>query len=184
MQSPELGQVLSLPYQLIPSTCWRRAIKVRSIQRDALPYRGAFMPNPAVQHSRPEGRRYQSLTSAVSTILKEEGASGLYRGLSPNLIGNGLAWGLYFFSYDIIHCICRIQFFHLQISKCKTVFGGRGTARSGVARSLIGGLYCWCFCGVMYKSYLGTSNHSSHTKHLSNQISGNQNKNANTDGWG
>ncbi|GFW64197.1 hypothetical protein TNCV_709021 [Trichonephila clavipes] len=39
---------------------------------------------------------YQGLGNAVTTIIKEEGFQGLYRGVTPNCWGAGASWGLYF----------------------------------------------------------------------------------------
>ncbi|MBW0504228.1 hypothetical protein O181_043943 [Austropuccinia psidii MF-1] len=37
----------------------------------------------------------------LKEILKQDGFKGLYRGLSPNLIGNASSWGFYFLWYSI-----------------------------------------------------------------------------------
>lgn len=34
-------------------------------------------------------------------IVRQDGAKGLYRGLSPNLLGNASSWGLYFLWYVV-----------------------------------------------------------------------------------
>lgn len=47
-------------------------------------------------HSR-VGPQYSSLKSAVVQIVRSEGVKGLYRGVTPNVLGSGGAWGLYFF---------------------------------------------------------------------------------------
>lgn len=47
-------------------------------------------------HSR-VGPQYKSLKSAVMQIVKTEGVRGLYRGVTPNVLGSGGAWGCYFF---------------------------------------------------------------------------------------
>jgi len=44
--------------------------------------------------------QYRGLLDAVSTILKQEGFKGLYKGLEPNLWGAGSSWGLYFMFYN------------------------------------------------------------------------------------
>lgn len=46
--------------------------------------------------------KYQGILNAFSTIVKQEGALGLYRGVVPNLWGAGSAWGLYFLFYNSI----------------------------------------------------------------------------------
>jgi len=38
----------------------------------------------------------------VSTILREEGIRGLYRGVTPNCVGAGASWGFYFLFYNAI----------------------------------------------------------------------------------
>lgn len=40
--------------------------------------------------------QYKGLTSAFITILRQEGAKGLYKGVTPNIWGSGSAWGFYF----------------------------------------------------------------------------------------
>ncbi|GFS34468.1 hypothetical protein TNIN_397712 [Trichonephila inaurata madagascariensis] len=45
---------------------------------------------------------YQGLGNAVTTIIKEEGFQGLYRGVTPNCWGAGASWGLYFLFYNAI----------------------------------------------------------------------------------
>ncbi|GFY51272.1 hypothetical protein TNIN_386141 [Trichonephila inaurata madagascariensis] len=45
---------------------------------------------------------YHGLGNAVSTILKEEGIQGLYRGVTPNCWGAGASWGFYFLFYNAI----------------------------------------------------------------------------------
>ncbi|XP_015930966.1 solute carrier family 25 member 32 isoform X2 [Parasteatoda tepidariorum] len=45
---------------------------------------------------------YQGLGNAVSTIIREEGIRGLYRGVTPNCWGAGASWGFYFLFYNAI----------------------------------------------------------------------------------
>lgn len=47
-------------------------------------------------------RSYRGIINAFSTIVKEEGYGGLYKGVTPNCLGAGLAWGLYFLFYSSI----------------------------------------------------------------------------------
>jgi len=56
----------------------------------------------AVHDGQPGGARprYGGLAAAVRSIVGAEGAVGLYRGVTPNLLGAGSAWGLYFFFYN------------------------------------------------------------------------------------
>jgi len=45
---------------------------------------------------------YRGLGNAVTTIFKEEGIFGLYRGVTPNYVGAGASWGFYFLFYNAI----------------------------------------------------------------------------------
>lgn len=40
--------------------------------------------------------QYRGLASAFITIFRQEGLSGLYKGVTPNVCGSGSAWGFYF----------------------------------------------------------------------------------------
>ncbi|XP_033209465.1 mitochondrial folate transporter/carrier isoform X2 [Belonocnema kinseyi] len=46
--------------------------------------------------------RYNGLFSGMNEIVKSEGIRGLYRGMSPNMLGSGASWGLYFLFYKSI----------------------------------------------------------------------------------
>ncbi|XP_071556019.1 solute carrier family 25 member 32 [Temnothorax nylanderi] len=46
--------------------------------------------------------RYNSLRNAIAQIVKTEGLRGLYRGVTPNILGSGSSWGFYFFFYNTI----------------------------------------------------------------------------------
>ncbi|KAL0110211.1 hypothetical protein PUN28_013687 [Cardiocondyla obscurior] len=46
--------------------------------------------------------RYNGLRSAIAQIVKTEGVRGLYRGVTPNILGSGSSWGFYFFFYNTI----------------------------------------------------------------------------------
>ncbi|KAL5287616.1 SLC25A32 family protein [Megaselia abdita] len=46
--------------------------------------------------------QYRGLGSAFSTIFKQEGLKGLYKGVTPNVWGSGSAWGFYFMFYNTI----------------------------------------------------------------------------------
>jgi solute carrier family 25 folate transporter 32 len=55
----------------------------------------------AVSDGRSEVKRnYKSISSAFSTIVREEGFKGLYKGVTPNCLGTSAAWGLYFLFYN------------------------------------------------------------------------------------
>eukprot|EP00484_Ammonia_sp_Unknown_P000396 CAMPEP_0197022412 /NCGR_PEP_ID=MMETSP1384-20130603/3309_1 /TAXON_ID=29189 /ORGANISM="Ammonia sp." /LENGTH=327 /DNA_ID=CAMNT_0042450455 /DNA_START=20 /DNA_END=1003 /DNA_ORIENTATION=+ len=43
-----------------------------------------------------------SMTRTIYNIFSNEGVLSLYRGLSANLLGSGVNWGIYFFSYESI----------------------------------------------------------------------------------
>nr|CAH7717387.1 unnamed protein product [Callosobruchus chinensis] len=54
-----------------------------------------------------DGRRqnipkYNGTTNAFITIYKQEGFTGLYRGVTPNVLGAGASWGLYFLFYNTL----------------------------------------------------------------------------------
>jgi len=44
--------------------------------------------------------QYRGLGHAFYSIFKQEGATGLYKGVSPNVFGAGAAWGSYFLFYN------------------------------------------------------------------------------------
>ena len=46
--------------------------------------------------------QYRGLFHAFTSIFKQEGATGLYKGVSPNVFGAGAAWGSYFLLYVLI----------------------------------------------------------------------------------
>jgi solute carrier family 25 (mitochondrial folate transporter), member 32 len=57
--------------------------------------------NPSV--SLPYRPHYKSLLDAFRSIYRDKGlVHGLYQGVMPNVIGNGLSWGLYLFIYNTI----------------------------------------------------------------------------------
>lgn len=45
---------------------------------------------------------YTGVKNAFRTIIRSEGMSGLYRGVTPNTVGAGCAWGFYFLFYQTI----------------------------------------------------------------------------------
>lgn len=47
-------------------------------------------------------KNYKNISNAFSTIVKEEGVKGLYKGVIPNCLGAGTAWGLYFLFYNSV----------------------------------------------------------------------------------
>ncbi|EEZ98536.1 solute carrier family 25 member 32 [Tribolium castaneum] len=46
--------------------------------------------------------RYSGIWNAFTTIFRQEGPRGLYRGVVPNVWGAGSSWGLYFLFYTTI----------------------------------------------------------------------------------
>ena len=44
--------------------------------------------------------KYNGTLHAFKTILRNEGARGLYAGLSPAVVGNTASWAMYFAFYD------------------------------------------------------------------------------------
>ena len=41
--------------------------------------------------------KYSSMWNLTKSVGKKNGVKGLYAGVVPNIIGNGLSWGLYFY---------------------------------------------------------------------------------------
>ncbi|VDK73480.1 unnamed protein product [Litomosoides sigmodontis] len=50
--------------------------------------------------------QYRNYWHAGRSIVQSKGYKGLYQGLSPNLIGSAVSWGLYFQFYHIIKNFC------------------------------------------------------------------------------
>lgn len=44
----------------------------------------------------------RDMSEALRIIIRRDGYSGLYRGLSPNVVGNSASWGFYFLWYTMI----------------------------------------------------------------------------------
>lgn len=44
----------------------------------------------------------RDMSRALRAIVRRDGFTGLYRGLSPNVVGNSASWGLYFLWYTMI----------------------------------------------------------------------------------
>jgi hypothetical protein len=45
-------------------------------------------------------RPYESVYQGLRTVWTKEGSRGLYKGLSPALVANGVSWGGYFWFYE------------------------------------------------------------------------------------
>ncbi|CAA9996013.1 unnamed protein product [Nesidiocoris tenuis] len=56
----------------------------------------------SVSDGRSSAPQYHGLRNAISTIFREEGLRGLYKGVTPNVWGSGSAWGFYFLFYNSI----------------------------------------------------------------------------------
>lgn len=46
--------------------------------------------------------KYNGIINAFRTIYQHEGFKGLYKGVTPNILGAGASWGLYFFFYNTL----------------------------------------------------------------------------------
>ncbi|KAK0087878.1 hypothetical protein PV325_013867 [Microctonus aethiopoides] len=55
--------------------------------------------NDGVSKTAPQ---YSGLRNAIKEIVRVEGLRGLYRGVTPNVLGSGSSWGFYFFFYNSI----------------------------------------------------------------------------------
>lgn len=56
----------------------------------------------AVNDGRASVPQYNGIVDAFRQIVKSEGIRGFYRGVTPNVLGSGCSWGLYFFFYNNI----------------------------------------------------------------------------------
>eukprot|EP00049_Salpingoeca_infusionum_P000709 m.41833 g.41833 ORF g.41833 m.41833 type:complete len:363 (+) comp10617_c0_seq2:215-1303(+) len=77
-------------------------IKIRLQVQDA--------PPSATTTTTPPGARtthYRGAIHALRTIVKEEGVRALYRGVSPSMLANGVAWGSYFYLYNFLKTAAR-----------------------------------------------------------------------------
>src|SRR5947209_8766640 len=50
---------------------------------------------------------YRGMRHAFTSIVRDEGVVGLYRGMSANLLGAGMSWGSYFFAYSNLKDLYR-----------------------------------------------------------------------------
>ena len=55
---------------------------------------------------------YRNFFHAFSTIVRTEGFPALYQGVVPSMVGNGLAWGSYFYFYSSAKLALKKQFLH------------------------------------------------------------------------
>ncbi|CAG2106901.1 unnamed protein product [Medioppia subpectinata] len=76
--------------------------------------------------------RYDGLVNTVATIVRQEGVTGLYRGVTPNCVGAGAAWGLYFLFYNTIKS-------HMTAARGSDASGGGlGAGRHMLAAAMAG----------------------------------------------
>lgn len=63
--------------------------------------------------------RYASMWQCATAVWKADGIRGLYRGMTPNVVGNGASWGLYFFYYNTFKVLLGDGSLnpHLSVSK-------------------------------------------------------------------
>lgn len=60
---------------------------------------------------------YTSLIDAFRSIYREKGLfHGLYQGVTPNVLGNGISWGLYLFLYNTVDVLHSDHFQRKQIT--------------------------------------------------------------------
>lgn len=69
-------------------------------------------------------KNYKNIFNAFSTIVRDEGVRGLYKGVAPNCLGAGTAWGLYFLFYNSVkkHMLETSQ--HSQLGPLKHMAAG------------------------------------------------------------
>lgn len=58
--------------------------------------------SPKENRTLPYRPYYKGFFDAVRSIYREKGLQGLYEGVTPNVVGNGVSWGLYLFIYNTI----------------------------------------------------------------------------------
>lgn len=82
-------------------------VKVQ-FQVDTSTRRGRAEPTTSTSSWRSMARKatggdvVRDMSKALRDIVRRDGYSGLYRGLSPNVVGNSASWGLYFLWYTMI----------------------------------------------------------------------------------
>lgn len=73
--------------------------------------------SPLPNSSLPYRPLYTSLIDAFRSIYREKGlVHGLYQGVTPNVLGNGISWGLYLFLYNTVDVLHRDYFQRKQIT--------------------------------------------------------------------
>lgn len=72
--------------------------------------------------------KYSSFSDALKQIAKKEGVRGLYAGITPSLIGNSVAWGLYFGCY---------RWFQMEKDQFSSFDQTRAAAAAGVVTQLL-----------------------------------------------
>lgn len=67
---------------------------------------------PIHSSSLPYRPHYSSLLDAFRSIYREKGlVRGLYQGVTPNVLGNGMSWGLYLFLYNTVDVLMNTDDF-------------------------------------------------------------------------
>ncbi|KAK3701984.1 hypothetical protein RRG08_017874 [Elysia crispata] len=59
-----------------------------------------FQVDEGPNHKHSARPQYRGIFHAFRTIVQSDGWKGLYRGVTPNVTGAGLSWGLYFLFYN------------------------------------------------------------------------------------
>ena len=66
---------------------------------------------PIPNTSLPYRPHYTGLLNAFRSIYREKGlVHGLYQGVAPNVLGNGMAWGIYLFLYNTIDVLSNDEY--------------------------------------------------------------------------
>lgn len=82
----------------------------------------------------------RDMYDALGNIVRRDGYAGLYRGLSPNVVGNSTSWGLYFLFYTMIKEFMAEQKDAHGQSTSKTLSAGQhllAASESGAVTALI-----------------------------------------------
>jgi solute carrier family 25 folate transporter 32 len=66
-------------------------------------------------------QQYTGFIDAFKTIIRTEGPAGLYGGLTPSVVGNGVAWGAYFGMYRLFQT--KDEFSSLDQTRAATIAG-------------------------------------------------------------
>lgn len=86
-----------IPIFVIAKALRHRVINIRIYSTHMLLFSSSLIANDG----RTVAPQYRGLSSAFTTIFRQEGFRGLYKGVTPNAWGSGSAWGFYFLLYVI-----------------------------------------------------------------------------------